>query len=372
LDLNIGIIGFGFMGKTHTYCYKNIPLYYDNLPFKIKLRGVCSRKMETADKAKNEFGFEYATDNMYQILEDEKINVISICTPNFLHKPALIAALQKGKHIYCEKPLAASYGEAKEIISACNGSESIAQVVLQNRFFPATMRAKQIIDEGRLGNILSFRACYLHSGSVDAKRPIGWKQEKEKGGGVLFDMGVHIIDLIYYLLGEFDSLFCKTQILYKKRPDQQGEMKSITADDASYLIFQMKNGAFGTVEASKIATGTNDELKFEIHGDKGALKFNLMEPSFLEFYDNTKPDSPLGGCKGFTRIECVGRYNERSFPGPKYAVGWIRGHVHCLYSFLSCVAEGKKTAPSLYDAAYLQYVMEMGYKSAKSNTYIKL
>lgn len=372
MDINVGIIGFGFMGKTHTYCYKAIPIYYDDIPFKVNLRGVCSRRTETAEKAKNEFGFEYATDNMDRILEDEKIDVVSICTPNVLHKPALVAALQRGKHIYCEKPLAASYNEAKEVIAALEGSKSIAQIVLQNRFFPATMRAKQLIDEGRLGNIVSFRACYLHSGSVDAGKPITWKQEKEMGGGVLFDMGVHIIDLIYSMLGEFDGLFCKTQVLYKERPDQEGGMKRITADDASYIIFQMKNGAVGTVEASKIATGTNDELRFEIHGDKGAIKFNLMEPNYLDFYDNTKPDGPFGGCRGFTRIECVGRYPQSSFPGPKYTIGWIRGHIHCLYSFLSCVAQGGKPSPSLYDAAYLQYVMEMGHESAKTNKYIRL
>lgn len=371
-ELNIGIIGLGFMGKTHSYGYKTIPFYYSGLPFRINLIAACSRRLENASEAKNTLGFEYATDNMYDIINDKKIDIVNICTPNSLHKEAVIAALRAGKHIYCDKPLAASLCEAEEIVSEFKRSDSIAQMALQYRFFPATLRAKQIIDEGRLGKILSFRACYLHSGSVDPNRPISWKHDKSQGGGVLYDMGIHIVDMIYHLIGEFDSLFCKTQTIYPKRPDAEGNMVDIFTDDAVYLTFSMKNGAMGTVEASKIATGSNDELRFEIHGDKGALRFNLMEPSFLEFYDNTKPDSVLGGDKGYTRIECVQRYPDSNFPGPKYTVGWIRAHVHCLYNFLSCVVQGNQPSPSFEEAAYLQYILDKGYESAHSNSIIKL
>lgn len=372
-ELGIGIIGFGFMGKTHTFAYKNIPFYYPDFPANINLKGVCSRHIENAESAKEAFGFEYATDNYMDIIEDKEIDIVNICTPNAQHKEQVIAALRAGKHIYCDKPLAISYSEAQEILAEKEKSKSICQITLQNRFFPATIRAKQLIGEGRLGRILSFRACYLHSGAIDPDRPISWRMDiSQGGGGVLFDMGIHVLDAIYSLIGEFESIFCKTQTIYKKRPDKTGKMVDISVDDASYMVLTAKCGAVGTVEASKVASGTNDELRFEIHGDRGALRFNLMEPNFLEYYDNTKGDMPYGGDKGFTKIECVQRYENSPFPGPKYAVGWTRGHIHSLYSFLNCVLSGKSASPSFEDGAYLQYVMEKGYESAKSGKMLML
>ena len=365
-ELNIAIVGFGFMGKTHTFAYSSLPFYYPDLGVKINLRAVCSRRLETAQQAKDEFGFEYATDNYNDLLNDDKIDIINICTPNALHKEQVIAALRANKNIYCDKPLAVSHAEATEILSESEKFESLTQMVFQNRCFPAVIRAKQIIDEGRLGRILSFRAAYLHSGAVDPDRPISWKMDISKsGGGVLFDMGVHILDVISHLIGGFESLYCKTQTIYDNRPDGLGGMADIVTDDASYLILTASCGAVGTVETSKIATGTNDELRFEIHGDKGAVSFKLTEPDYLDFFDNTKPEAAYGGDRGFTRIECVQRYENSPFPGPKYSVGWIRSHIHSLYTFVEAVSQGRQGSPTFADAAYLQYVMERAYESAK-------
>jgi predicted dehydrogenase len=148
----------------------------------------------------------------------------------------------------------------------------------------------------------------------------------------------------------------------------------IKADDAAWMILETKSGAIGTVEASKIATGTNDDLRFEIHGDKGALRFSLMDANWLEFYDNTLPEGVNGGSKGFTKIECVHCYAKPGggFPGPKFSPGWIRGHVHCLYQFISAVYEGRQPSPSFEEGAYIQYVMEKAYESASTGKMIEL
>jgi len=374
-QLNVGIVGFGFMGKAHTYAYKTIPLYYDNLPFKINLRWVCNRTLEKAIAAKEQLNFAFATDNIQDLLDDKELDIIDICTPNVYHSEQVMAALQAGKHVYCDKPLAASYEQAQQIVTLAEKQGIITQMALQNRFIPATLRAKELIEEGRLGNILTFRAAYLHSGSVDPAKPIGWKQDKSiRGGGVLFDLGSHVLDLLYHLMGEYKNVYARTRVLYPQRPDKSGKMISITADDAAYMILETKSGAVGTVEASKIATGTNDELRFEIHGDKGAIRFNLMDPSWLEFYDNTLPDSVYGGDKGFTKIECVHRYPKPggSFPGPKFSPGWLRGHVHSLYNFVNAVYEGKQPSPSFAEGAYIQYVMEKAYQSSESGAQITL
>lgn len=374
-EIGVGIIGYGFMGKAHVFGYKTLPLYYNNLPFKTKLVGVCSGHLENAVKAKEYNGFEFATDNADDIFERKDIQVVNICTPNSSHKELILKALKADKHVYCEKPLAMSVEETDEILRELGHHNVTTQMVFNNRFFPATVRAKQLIEEGRIGRVLSFRAVYLHSGSVDSGKPIGWRYDKSLGGGgVLFDMGSHLLDLMYHLLGEYESVFAKTEITYKQRPDKSGKMVDIQADDLVLVVARMKNGGLGTIEASKIATGTNDELRFEIHGDKGALRFNLMEPNWLDFYDNTVPEQPLGGTRGFIRIECVQRFEAPAgnFPSSKTSIGWLRGHAHCLYNFLSCVNEGRQANPSFEDGAYIQYVMEKAYESDRAGNWSKL
>lgn len=374
-EIRVGIVGFGFMGKTHTYGYKTIPLYYSNLPFKIKLVGVCDAVAEVAEKAKETLDFEFATTNPDDIFNRQDINVVNICTPNIYHKDGVLKAIKAGKNVYCDKPLATSYEETKQITGVLGQHDVITQMALQYRFFPATMRAKELIEEGRIGRIMSFRGCYLHSSAIDPKKALGWKQDKKfGGGGVLFDLGSHILDIIYYLLGEYSSIFANTEIIYPQRPDKSGDMVNVEADDLAFMMVKLKSGGTGILEASKIATGVNDELRFEIHGDKGAIRFNLMEPNWLEFYDNTLPDSYYGGNKGYTRIECVQRFKKPGgdFPNPKFSIGWIRSHVHSLYSFLNCVYEKKQASPSFRDGAYIQYVMEQAYKADSSKQWIEL
>lgn len=372
-ELRVGIIGFGFMGKTHTYGYKTIPLYYSDLPFKIKLVGVCDSVLSVAEKARDTMDFEFATSNPDDILNRDDIDIVDICTPNIYHKGAVLKALQAGKNVYCDKPLATSFDETKEIIESLDQYDLTTQMALQYRFFPATMRAKELIEEGKIGRIMSFRAAYLHSGSVDPNKAIGWKQDKKVGGGgVLFDLGSHALDIIYYLLGEYSEIFAKTEVIYNQRPDKSGKLVDIEADDVAFVIAKMKNGGTGTIEASKIATGTNDELRFEIHGDKGAMRFNLMDPSWLEYYDNTLPEAPFGGTKGYTKIECVQRFKKPGgdFPSTKFSIGWIRSHVHSLYNFLDCVYNKQKASPSFKEGAYIQHVMEKAYESDSSGAWV--
>ncbi|MDD2503735.1 MAG: Gfo/Idh/MocA family oxidoreductase [Clostridia bacterium] len=374
-EFGIGMIGFGFMGKAHTYGYKTLPLYYEDLPFRTRLAGVCTAHKETAEKAKHLHGFEFAATDPNDIFSCKDIDIVHICTPNAYHKDAVISALKAGKHVYCEKPLTTSYADAQEILSVLKGTELTTQMTFQNRFLPAVMRARQLIDDGRLGCILSFNAVYLHSGSIDPDKPIGWKQDSELGGrGVLFDLGSHVLDLIYYLVGEYKSIIASNRVLYPQRPAADGNMIPITAEDQSIMMVKMKNQSMGMIEVSKIATGTNDELEFAIYGDKGAVRFNLMDPNYLDFYDNTMIDKPIGGEKGFTRIETVQRYPAPGgvFVSPKAAIGWIRGHVHSLYNFLQCVFDGRQASPSIRDGAYIQYVMEKVCESHEKSGWVTL
>jgi predicted dehydrogenase len=373
--IGIGIIGAGFMGKTHTYGAKTIPLHYDRLPFVPRLVGVCDASLEAAQTLKDYNGFEFATSSLDELLSRKDIDVVTVSTPNVFHKEQILAALAAGKHVYCDKPLAAGYAEALDVCAAREKSGRIAQVAHQFRCFPGVMRAKQLMEEGRIGNIMSFHGAYLHSGSIDRNKPIGWKQDRAMGGGgVLFDLGSHILDLLRGLLGDFAELFASTRVLYGERPNARGEMVKITADDSAWILVKLPGGAQGVVEASKIYTGTNDDFRFEIYGEKGALRFDSMNCNRLEFFDNTKPEKALGGERGYTFIETMSAFEKPggSLPPSKFPIGWMRAHVHCFYTFLNSVYNGTPASPSFEDGAYILNALECAYASAEEGAWKKL
>lgn len=351
---NVGIIGFGFIGSVHAYGYENLKFYYRPVPLKTKLFGVCTAHRETAEQAKSDFGFEFATNDFRELINHPKIDIIHICSPNIFHKEQVLAALAAGKHIYCDKPLVCSDPEAQAIKAALQNYSGIHQMTFHLRFYPATLKAKNLIEEGSLGKIISFRIAYYHSGSIDPQKSMGWKQETEMGGGVLADLGSHAIDLAYFLAGEFDRIAGVSRILYPKRPGKDGAMKKVTSEDFVIINAQMKNGCLGVIEASKVATGIQDEIRFEIYGTHGALRFNSMEPNFLEFYNQSEPDEPLGGNAGFKKLVTVNRYPKPAvpFPGPKFSGGWLSGHVHCLENFLGCIRDNRAASPSFYEGIY--------------------
>ncbi|MBN1343889.1 MAG: Gfo/Idh/MocA family oxidoreductase [Phycisphaerae bacterium] len=374
--LGIGMLGYGFMGKMHTFAHKTIPMYYDPPAVGVSLKVVCRRTEAGARQAAEAGGYERWTTDPMAVIEADDVDVVHICTPNHQHLPQLKAAMKAGKHIYCEKPVTASLAEAEEIAGLLAGYRGKSQVVLQNRFFPATLRAKQLADEGFLGPITHFRAAYLHGGSVDANRAVNWKSTAAAGGGVIRDLGPHIIDLMHHLIGRFRSVCCTSRIWVRERPslDRPGTTMPIDVEDAATMLLRAKDGAFGTVEVSKIATGTEDDLWFELHGRDGAMRFRLMEPNFLEVYDARKPDGDFGGARGWQRLATVQRYPGPGgkFPGPKATVGWTRGHVHCLYSFLKAIADDAEAAPSLSEGVYLQRVLEASIESAACGEWVEI
>ena len=371
--IGIGIIGWGFMGRTHTLAIRSLPLFYPDAGFRAKLVGVCSRTVAKAEKAKEELGFEYATGDYRVLLSDPRIDVVSICTPNDQHEAMVIDALKAGKHVYVDKPLTVDYPSAQRILDAAQGAPGKAQLALHNRFFTATMRARQLVDEGRLGEILTFTCRYLHSGSIDPDKPMGWKQGA--GGGVLLDLGSHALDLVTWLIGEMPKeVLCAENTLYPERPTRVGGVCRDIAEDHALMLLRLKNGALGTVEASKITAGTTDVMFLEITGTKGAIRWNLEDPGWLEFYDNTQPEVDLGGLRGYTRIECVGRYPAPggSFLPSKNAIGWERAHMHCYFSFLDCVAKDKAPSPSLAEGARLQKLMDRMAESAQKHGWVSV
>ena len=368
--IKIGIIGWGFMGRTHAHALRAMPLFYPGAGFRAEIAGICSRRLEKAREAAEELNVPYYTDDYRQLLAREEIDAVSVCTPNALHEEIALAALKAGKHLYIDKPLADTAQGARRIADQAEKSGVFTRMVFNNRYLPVTLRARELVDQGRIGRVLSFEGRYLHSGSIDPNKPIGWKQTLQ--GGVLLDLGSHVLDLITWLCGYPEAVFCAQRTLYDTRPTREGGATRDLSDDQTLMLLRLPGGAMGQVEASKIATGANDELTVEIRGEKGALAFDLMQPKYLRFYDKTRPEAPLGGERGFQWIETVARYPAPggTFLPPKNSIGWDRGHLHCYYTFLDCLARGAAPDNGVGEGARLQMLMERAAQSAAQGRWV--
>ena len=370
----VGILGFGMIGKVHAYGHLTLPLFYDPPPLATRITHVVTGRQETAEKARRTVGADVAATDYRVVTENPEIDIVHICTPNDLHRDALLSAMQHGKHIYCDKPLVATMAEAEEIRAALGSYGGTAQMTFQNRFYPATLRAKQLIDAGALGEVLEFRAAYLHAGSADPAAPLKWKLTAASGGGVIADLATHVLDLLDHFIGPFESLLAETHIAYLDRPsvDDPARRVKVDAEDCVLALARMGSGARGTIEATKIATGMEDELRVEIHGSRGALRFVSMDPHHLEYFDATACDRPQGGVRGWTQIDAGQRYASpaSSFPSAKAPIGWLRSHAACLANFLQAVAEGRPGEPGLEQGIRVQHLMETIRHSALRRSWV--
>ncbi len=367
-ELGVGMIGYGFMGRMHTYAYHSLPFLYDPPPARFRMVAVCTAHEETARRAAGLGGYERGVTDFRQVIDDPRVHIVHVCTPNAAHREACVAALEAGKHVYCDKPLAASLADAEAIVAAARDApNSRHQMTFQYRFLPATLRAKELMAEGFVGRVFGYRAAYLHAGYVEADRPMSWRLDAAaSGGGALFDLGSHIIDLMRHLVGEITRVSATLKTFITERPDGKGGRGVVEVDDLALMQVEVEGGALGTIEASRLATGTNDELRFEIHGDKGALRFNLMDPNWLWAYDHRDPSGPHGGSRGFKAIETVQRYPRPAvLPGPKNAIGWMRSHIACLHNFVTCIVEDRSAKPDFADGLAVQRIMSAAQRSSE-------
>jgi predicted dehydrogenase len=371
-EIRIGMIGFGQMGRIHSYAYRSIPLYYDGNPCKITLKCVCDTKESLAKKGVEQAGFESYTTDYRELVTRKDIDVVNICTPNKMHKEEVIAALNNGKHVYCEKPLAFNEAEAKEIVVVAEQSGLKHQITAEYRFIPAIMKAKELINADFVGRVFHFRGFYLHSGYIDPKRPREWRLLKELiGGGVLIDLGPHILDIMHYLVGDVDEVSATMETFFKERPlpDDPKKMGKVEVEDAITVVLRFKNGGIGIAEMSRVATGAEDEMRFEVHGQNGALAFNLMQPNQLLAFNAREPK----GVQGSKSISTVQKYPPPAImPAPKFTMGWVRSHIAALYSFLDSIMNDRMPSPNFHDALKLHHLMESIYRSVEKKGWTRV
>ena len=364
--LHVGIAGFGAMGKTHAYSIASLPYFYEDLPFCASVHGICTTSLEKSERICDTLGFDKAYADAYAMIADPEIDIIDICTPNNMHYDIASTALDAGKHVLCEKPFCFDGLQAKALAKKAAGKNLVCGVVYNNRHLAAIMRAKQLIDAGALGRILSFSFHYRHDSDIDPARTVGWKQNADIcGAGTLFDLGSHALDLCRYLCGDFASIGGKSQIAFDTHKNADGSLWQTNADEAFYMTATLTSGAVGQVSVSKLSHGSEDGLEFSIWGTDGAVRFTLAQPDILYYMDASQPKLPLGGTAGFTAIPASGRYPAPGgkFPAVKAPQGWLRGHIHGMYLYLDAVGPGTHFSPDFADGAYIQHVMACAMRS---------
>ncbi|MRI33642.1 myo-inositol 2-dehydrogenase [Endozoicomonas sp. OPT23] len=298
--IRVGLIGTGYMGKAHAIAFKTAPAVF---PLSAKL--VCEMVAEVdadiaAEKAE-ELGFNRSTGDWQQLVNDPDIDVVDICSPNYLHKKMALAAIAAGKHVYSEKPLALNAADALEMTLAAEKAGVKTLVGFNYAKNPTLQLAKEIIEQGELGDIVHFRGTFNEDYLADANTPFSWRLKRQfSGSGALGDLGSHIINLAQYLIAPINELCADSQTVHVNRPlnGQPDQYDTVENDDQMHMMLRFANGAIGTIESSRIAWGRKNSLWFEINGTKGSLIYDQERLSELQLF---KPEGPSDR-HGFKRI----------------------------------------------------------------------
>ncbi len=367
-ELGIGMAGYGGIGKLHTLAYRSIPSYYPSFP-RYRLAAVCTRSEKSSQAAAADGGFAKAYTDLQDMVNDPEVHVIDCVLPNDAHKEAVFAALKAGKSIYCEKPLALTGTEARELASLAATSVGTLGMTFNYRFVPAIQKARRLVESGALGEIYRFHAEYLHTGYQDASRPLSWRMRMaSSGGGAIMDLGSHIIDLVRFLVGEFAEVSAATKTYITARPLSKGatETGPVDVDDAAWIQATMKNGVTGTLTVSRFATGSADDLRLIVEGSKGAFRFDLMDANWLYWFDATRKS----GEAGWTRLETIQTYEGAVVPPARAILGWDRTHAENQYQFLKSVIERTPPSPGIRDGLTNNLVMDAAYTSAREQRWV--
>lgn len=376
-QVGIALIGYAFMGKTHSNAYRQVTKFFDP-DVEPVMKVLVGRNEENVRRAADQFGWqEYATD-FQKVLERDDIDIIDISTPGNQHAPMAIAAAQAGKTVFCEKPLGNTFEEAKSMVEAVEKAGVVNMVCFNYRRVPAIALAKRMIEEGALGRIYHFRARYLQDWIADPNFPLVWRLQKEiAGSGTLGDIGAHILDLSTFLVGPLTEISGMTETFVKQRPLQaaakgdegltakaSSEMGEVTVDDAAAFMGRFKNGAMGVFEATRFAPGRRNFNTFEINGEKGSIAFNFERMNELEYFNAEDPSDR----QGFRTINV--NENDQPYSGVYWPAGHIIGYEHTfintVYDLLQGHARGENPHPTFRDGAYNNLVLETIEKSAES------
>jgi len=374
-SIGIALIGYGSIGRVHAMAYRDLPFHYGLPADAIRLVGVATSQAETAQRAAREIGCLLWTDDYRTLLARDDVHAVDICVPNHMHEEVVLAAAAAGKHIYVEKPLATTVTGAKRMAEAVDQAGVKGQLTFNYRFIPAVTRARQLMDAGFAGRIFSFYGCYRRSSYISPDKPLSWKLRQETaGGGALFDLGSHVLDLVSYLLGDVASVQATMQTIIAQRPVAAGSdrLGPVEVDDFDLLQLRLADGSLGVLEFSRVATGSMNDLRLEIFGSSGALRISLEDPDWLYIYDVRDTDQTLGGARGFKRLETIQRFEGQVSPDWTQPMGFVRAHAECQYQFLRSIWDDRVPRPNLHDGVAIQRIMAAAQRSASESRWVTL
>jgi predicted dehydrogenase len=380
-ELRVGMIGYAFMGAAHSQAWRSAGRFFE-LPLQPRMTALGGRSADKVRAAATQLGWDSVETDWRTLLARDDIDLVDICTPGDSHAEIAIAALQAGKHVLCEKPLANSVEEAVEMTrvaeeAAQRGVRSM--VGFTYRRVPAIAFARQLIQEGRLGEIRHVRAQYMQDWIADPQFPLVWRLQKEHAGsGALGDIGAHIIDLTQFITGQhITSVTGMLETFVKERPlssESSGlaasagtELGPVTVDDAALWLARLSDGAVATYEATRFATGRKNAIRIEINGSDGSLAFDFESMNELSFYD-AREDAQTAGFRRILVTEPQHPYVGAWWP-PGHLIGYEHGFTHQVVDLVTAIAKHENPQPSFADGLQIQRVMAAVETSAESGAW---
>ena len=368
-EIGIGIIGTGFMGKAHALAYRAVAgLFPESL--RPKLAVVADIDANAAKHAAAQFGFARASSDWKSLVTDPEVDVVSITTPNLVHKEQALAAIAAGKHVHCEKPIAPGAADAKIMMEAAEAAGVVTQVGYNYIKNPILALARSMIASGELGEIVSFRGIHAEDYMANADAPYNWRVDPSGGGGAIADLGSHIVGMSRFLLGPIVEISADLQTVVKTRPVGQGatERRKIEVDDIGRAIVRFECGCSGTIEANWVALGRKMQLGFEVTGTKGALVFSQERLNELQFY-RADADPRTAG---FVRIEAGPQHEPyRNFiVAPGHQLGFNDLKTIEIADFLHAIAGGERKGPDFREAWEIQKVIDTAIQSSRERRWL--
>lgn len=381
-DVNVALLGHRFMGKAHSNAYRQVRKFFPgklNPRMKVLVGKTMTPELEETAKT---LGWEEVDCDWQRVVNRDDIDIVDVSTPGYLHHPMVIEAAKAGKHIFCEKPLANTLTEAKEMLKAVEKAGVMHMVNFNYRRVPAVALAKKLIQEGRIGDVYHYHGAYLQDWIISPDFPLVWRLDKKyAGSGALGDIAAHAADLAEFLIGEIESLTGQLTTFIKERPlvsggggawgakGQKGKGKVTVDDDANFLA-RFKNGAVGVFETSRFAGGRRNYNTFEIYGSKGSMAFNNERMNELEIYDRTEP-SETQGFKNIIVTQPDHPYVDHWWP-PGHIIGYEHAFVHGIADFLTAIEKNRLPEPNFHHGARNQSVLDSIERSSKSGKWEKV
>ena len=373
--LNIGMVGYGFMGRTHSNAFRQAPKFFD-VPYEPVLKAVCGRNRARAEVFAQNWGFESVETDWRKLVERKDIDLIDIASPNDTHAEIAIAASEAGKAVLCEKPLGRSAGESKRIVEAAEKAGVPNMVWYNYRRVPAVTLAKELVSEGRLGRVFHYRAQFLQDWTISKDLPQGgealWRLDaKVAGSGVTGDLLAHCIDTAMWLNGPLDSVTAMTETFIKeRRHNLTGKVEKVGIDDACAFLARFANGSLGLFESTRYARGHKALYTLEINGENASIIWNLHDLHRLEYFDHRDE----GRLRGWRSIHITDREHPymKHWWVPGLQIGYEHSFVHQAADFLCGLAEGKVPVPSFRDGLATDYVTDAVLASARDGGWMKV